>query len=266
MIATCYLGHTMWLTGHVARARQLVAQYLDMAEASQHLPTQVNAIDMAAILAVASGDHVAARPLAARMAELSEGPGLTLYSTSAAMILAWCDGRENGAAGVVERMRRAIADYVAPGSEILHPLYTALLAEFEAEGRAPQQALATIGEAMAYSRASGEHWTDPLLHRIRGDILLKCGEPRGSRAGLSDRNRRRAGAKLALHGAASGDAARAAARSPPRPRGLRTPLRRAGGVSGGQRVAGDRARACDDRGAVARGVAAQAGKPGYSMA
>jgi predicted negative regulator of RcsB-dependent stress response len=176
VIATSYLAHTMWLTGHVAIARELVTRQLAMAEASQHLPTQVNAIDHAAILAVAEGDHAAARPLAVRMGELSEGPGLTLYSSSAALILAWCDGRDFGAAGVLERMRKAIADYIAPGSEILHPLYTGLLAEFEADGPDPDQALTTIGEALVFSRASGENWTDPVLHRICGDILLKRGD------------------------------------------------------------------------------------------
>ena len=173
VIATSYLAHTMWLTGHVAIAGELVTRQLGMAEASQHLPTQVNAIDQAAILAVARGDHAAARPLAVRMGELSDGPGLTLYSSSATLILTWCDGCDYGAAGVIERMRKAIADYIAPGSEILHPLYTGLLAVFEADGPAPDEALTTIDKAMAFSRASGEHWTDPLLHRIYGDILLK---------------------------------------------------------------------------------------------
>ena len=173
VIATSYLAHTMWLTGHVASARELVTRQLRMAEASQHLPTQVNAIDHAAILAVASGDHAVARPLAVRMGELSDGPGLTLYSTSANLILTWCDGCDHGGASVIERMRKAIAIYTAPGSEILHPLYTGLLAEFEADGPAPDEALTTIDKAMAYSRASGENWTDPLLHRIYGDILLK---------------------------------------------------------------------------------------------
>jgi len=94
------------------------------------------------------------------------------------LILAWCDGRDHGAAGVIDRMRQAIADYIAPGSKILYPLYTALLAEFEADGPVPDRALSTIDEALEYSRTSGEKWTDPLLHRIRGDILKKRGNAR----------------------------------------------------------------------------------------
>ena len=197
VIATSYLAHNMWLTGHVERARELVAQQLRTAEASQHLPTQVNAIDQAAILAVATGDHAAARPLAVRMGQLSEGPGLTLYSTSAVLIEAWCDGRDYGAAGVIERMRKAIAAYIAPGSEILHPLYTGLLAEFEADGPAPDDALSTIAEAMAYSRTSGENWTDPVAAPHSRRHPPEAGRSRGGRARLYDRDRRRPRAEVA---------------------------------------------------------------------
>ncbi len=173
--AGIYLAHSIWLTGHVAQARELAERQLRSADATQHLPTQVNAIDQVAILAIAAGDYATARPLAVRLLQLSDGPGLTLYSSSAKMILACCDGLEHGAAGVIDRLREAIAEYTAPGSKILFPLYTGLLAEFEVDGPAPDRALASMDEALAFSRLSGELWTDPVLHRIRGDILLKRG-------------------------------------------------------------------------------------------
>jgi predicted ATPase len=34
--------------------------------------------------------------------------------------------------------------------------------------------LAHVDEAVTLARRTGEGWTDPLLHRIRGDILLKA--------------------------------------------------------------------------------------------
>lgn len=175
--AGIYLAHSMWLTGHVAPARELAARQLGLADATQHLPTQVNAIDQVAILAIAAGDYATARPLAAQLLQLSDGPGLTLYSSSAKMILACCDGLEHGAAGVIDHLREAIAEYTAPGSKILFSLYTGLLSAFEADGPEPDQALSTLDEALAFARSSGERWTDPLLYRIRGDIGLKRGNP-----------------------------------------------------------------------------------------
>jgi class 3 adenylate cyclase/tetratricopeptide (TPR) repeat protein len=175
VVAGIYLAHAMWLTGHVAPARELAKRQLVLADATKHLPTQVNAIDQVAILAIAAGDFIVARPLSVRLLQLSDGPGLTLYSSSAKMLLACCDGLEYGAAGVIDRLREAIAEYTAPGSRILFPLYTGLLSEFEADGPTPERALALMDEALAFSQTSGELWTDPVLHRIRGDILLKRG-------------------------------------------------------------------------------------------
>jgi len=173
VIATSYLAEVMWQIGEAARSRELAVEALQKAEASGHLPTQVNAIDQVAILEVARGDVEAARPLAERMGQLASGPGLTLFSSSATLILSWCDARSNGVAPSAARMRAAITEYTRPGSEILHPLYLGRLAELEAEGPDPSVALATVGEALGYSRSSGEKWTDSLLHRIRGDILAK---------------------------------------------------------------------------------------------
>ena len=173
IIATSYLAEVMWQIGEAARSRELAVEAVQRAEASGHLPTQVNAIDQVAILEVARGDVEAARPLAERMGQLASGPGLTLFSSSAALILSWCDARSNGVGDSAKRMRAAIEEYTRPGSEILHPLYLGRLAELEADGPNASDALATVDDALGYSRSSGEKWTDPLLHRIRGDILAK---------------------------------------------------------------------------------------------
>ena len=48
-----------------------------------------------------------------------------------------------------------------------------LLAEMEAESQGPDAAFTRIDEALALARETGQHWSDAVLHRIRGDILLK---------------------------------------------------------------------------------------------
>jgi len=107
------------------------------------------------------------------MGQLAAGPGLTLYASSAALILSWAVAPSEGAAEAARRMRSAIAEYTRPGSEILHPLYTGRLAELEALGSDASAALATADEALGFAQRSGERWSDSLLHRIRGDVLRK---------------------------------------------------------------------------------------------
>jgi hypothetical protein len=52
-------------------------------------------------------------------------------------------------------------------------LFQALLAEFEAAGQDAEGALARIDKAPALAEQADQRWTDALLHRIPGDILLK---------------------------------------------------------------------------------------------
>jgi predicted ATPase len=57
------------------------------------------------------------------------------------------------------------------------------LAELEAEGQDAEGALAHLSEALALAQRTGEHWTDALLDRVRGDILLRTSPENPASAG-----------------------------------------------------------------------------------
>ena len=59
------------------------------------------------------------------------------------------------------------------GNKAYAPFFQGLLAEIEAEGHGEEEALSTIDAALELASKIGEHWTDALLQRIRGEILLK---------------------------------------------------------------------------------------------
>ncbi len=242
IIATCYLAQVMWQIGEAGRSRELIAGALQKAEASGHLPTQVNAIDMAAILEVARGDVEAARPLAVRMGQLAAGPGLTLYSSSATLILSWCNARSNGAAVAAERMRAAIAEYTRPGSEILHPLYLGRLAE--ARGRwaeCQRRARHRRRGAGIFALVGGEldQLADsPHSRRHPGENRSGKSRPRG--AGLYRRDSRRPIAGRAqLRPASGAEAGEALSIDRPPGRGARHPRARARRLRADARNAGD---------------------------
>jgi hypothetical protein len=56
------------------------------------------------------------------------------------------------------------------------PFYQGLLAEIEAQEDAAG-ALIRTDKALALARETGEHWSDALLHRLRGEVLLKRDPP-----------------------------------------------------------------------------------------
>jgi predicted ATPase len=65
-----------------------------------------------------------------------------------------------------------LAVHLGLGYKLFVPLRQGLLAELEADGDA-DGALIRIAEALALADETGEHWSDALLHRLRGEILLK---------------------------------------------------------------------------------------------
>jgi predicted ATPase len=74
--------------------------------------------------------------------------------------------------GVVE-LNEGLADSIRQGNRIFLSLFWGLLAEIEADDHGAEGALRRVDEALALAAETGEHWTDSLLHRIRGEILLK---------------------------------------------------------------------------------------------
>ena len=82
-----------------------------------------------------------------------------------------CDP-EAGAIG----LRQALEAYLAQGNRSGAPAFYGLLAELEAMRPDVEAALAAIDTGFAIAEETGEHYTDPYLHRLRGEILL-CGRP-----------------------------------------------------------------------------------------
>ena len=85
----------------------------------------------------------------------------------------WARARLGGGESEVSELRRSLAAYVDQGNKNWAPLFQGLLAELEAEARDVDGALRRVDEALALANETGEHWTDAVLHRIRGQILLK---------------------------------------------------------------------------------------------
>jgi predicted ATPase len=70
-----------------------------------------------------------------------------------------------------------LGDYTSQGNRTFLPLIWGLLADIEAEPRGTEAALTRLDEALVLAAETGERWTDSLLHRIRGEILLKSDPP-----------------------------------------------------------------------------------------
>jgi predicted ATPase len=172
--AAMYLALASWAMGGVERARALGEEALARADETAHAPTRGSVYYHFSLYQVFRGDPEAAKRTATIAADLGREHGMTFWLALGEVLSNWArarlEDRESGMTG----LREALAAHLGQGNKIYVPLINGQLAELEAEGDDADGALTRIDAALALASQTGERWTDALLHRIRGDILLKC--------------------------------------------------------------------------------------------
>ena len=171
--ATLFLAHTRWQLGEIGRAQELIEEAVVRAVESAHGPTQTNAYHYKALFEIFRGDAAAALSAGRSVVELSRKHGLTVYLALGKLSSSWAHARLGERAMGATELREALAAHTEQGNKLWVPLIQGLLAELEAEGQDAEGASSRIDAALALAVETGERWTDALLHRIRGDILLK---------------------------------------------------------------------------------------------
>jgi predicted ATPase len=159
--------------GDVERARALSEEASARADETGHAPTRALVYTFISHYQALRGDLEAVRRTATILVDLSREHGMALYlalgEAYSNWTRAWLGDRESGMTG----LREALAAYLGQGNKLHAPLFQGRLAELEAEADDANGALQRIDEALALTSETGERWTDAVLHRIRGEILLR---------------------------------------------------------------------------------------------
>ena len=171
---TAKLANVCWQLGELERARELFDKAIARAVETGHSPTIADAHGHKMMAETARGMVAAAQRDADIVTEIAEKTGLAYYLAGGRLSQAWAHARLGDHDAGVAELRQALATSVELGARVHTPLYQGLLAELEGEGAGLAEASARIEEALAQAKQTGEHWADPLLHRIRGDILMKA--------------------------------------------------------------------------------------------
>jgi predicted ATPase len=123
------------------------------------------------------GDAAAALITAKALEDLCREHGMGEWGTVAEMVVGWAHGRlANPTAGAAE-MRQALAVLINKGGRLLVASFQGLLADLELETLGADSAVARIDEALVSADQATSFAFLPFLHRLRGDILLKCNPP-----------------------------------------------------------------------------------------
>jgi predicted ATPase len=173
VLTAAHLASAMWRLGELERARQLAEQAIQRAAELGHAPTSAAMYSLGAQLDVERDDPGAVLRSAEMTHALGQEFGMDLFVAFGEVFAGWARGRLHDAGVGAQELRRALADYFDQGNKALSPLFHGMLARLETSTRGPDSALTLIDQRLAIAAETGERFTDPYLHRLRGDILLK---------------------------------------------------------------------------------------------
>jgi predicted ATPase len=171
--AMIHLALARVLLGKVEQARKLSGEAAARSEESGHAPTKALIYHFKALIEILRGDAESALHSARVVLDVSREHGLALYLAFGELPFFWALARLGDRGSGAEQLGQALAAYTDPGNRWYVPFFQALLAELEGERQDDDGALSRIEGALAQANATGECWTDAMLHRIRGEILLK---------------------------------------------------------------------------------------------
>lgn len=242
----CYLAWTHFIQGDIDAALQRCADSIAAARKLSQPYDLVVAYGNACYFYQFRRDSQAVTAAADMVIALAEEKGFPSWLSLAKIFRGWALVQDGDAENGLPLIERSLAEHRATGELLEVPYCISLLAECLAIAGSKALALTAIDEALAMSKATGEAWFEPELHRLRGEYLLDASIGRASEALESLRfaheTARRQGARTwECRAAQSLARALASAGQPEKARALLAPLRQefAGIITPGELSAAD---------------------------
>jgi class 3 adenylate cyclase/predicted ATPase len=170
--ATNFLALTEWHLGELERARQLSKESNRRAAELGHAASIASALFFKTVLESRRGDITATGLTVEALLALTEELNLKTYTDLGRVYANWVRGKQGDPDAGALGLRRALASYLAQGNKSGAPSFYGLLAELEAARFDQESALAAVDAGLAIAEDTGEHYTDPYLYRLRGEIFL----------------------------------------------------------------------------------------------
>ena len=157
-----------------ARARPTASRPVDRRAAELgHVQAIASALFFKAVLESRRDDFSSTRLAVEPLLALTEEHNLKTYADVGQVYANWARGRQVDPESWALGLRQALESYVGLGNKSGGPSFYGMLAELEAMIGGYDSALMQIDQGLAMADETEEHFTDPYLHRLRGECLLK---------------------------------------------------------------------------------------------
>jgi adenylate cyclase len=162
----------MWHMGETERAREFAEQAVQSAAELGHAPSSANAYLYVTFLETRRDAPAAALRSAEMVHALGREHGMDFFVALGGILAGWARGRLYDPEAGADELTRALDGYFDRDNRVGTPWFKGLLAELEAVTSGPDAALTLINEGLSISQETEEHFSDPYLYRLRGDILV----------------------------------------------------------------------------------------------
>ena len=167
-----FLALTLWLSGDLTRARELIEEATRLADELDHAPTAATVLMYKITIETVRNDLKSVVVDAEKFLKISQQHGMEYHLAMSRLYLSL--GRTVlGGAQRVDDFRKSLADYRDQGNRVGVPGFLGALARLEAAAQNYERTLALVDEALAMSQESGDRLYDSNMHRLRGGVLLK---------------------------------------------------------------------------------------------
>jgi predicted ATPase len=165
----------LWVLGRIDEALPLAERALADAESAAHPPTIGYALLFAALLGLFRDSCAAVATYSQALADIVSRYDLpAAWAGNAIFFQGWAKSSDGAGEPRLAEMRRGLAIDREQGLVWLLPGFEAALAKAEASAGEIDAGLRRLDDALAESRRTEQRWYEAEMHRIRGEILLKC--------------------------------------------------------------------------------------------
>lgn len=179
VLTPSFASHALWHLGYSDQALGRSRQALGRAEEFADPFSRAIALAYDAMLQQFCGTRDAVEEQAAAAIAVSTEYGFPYYLAWGTILHGWAVAERGQVERGIAQMREGLAAIRATGCDYRRSYYLSLLAQVCGRAGQIDEGLDLLQEALTSAEASGEHWKDAELYRLRGELLAASGAPIG---------------------------------------------------------------------------------------
>jgi predicted ATPase len=174
VVCLSYTALVQWLLGYPDQALKSTHEALSLARELSHPFSLARALFWAARLHQMRREAQAVHERVEALMALAREQGFSYRLTQGTILRGWALIEQGQGDLGIAQMRQSLANHRAGGAELARTYWLAMLAEAYGKGGQAREGLHVLEEALVVVEKTGERYWEAELHRLKGQLLLKC--------------------------------------------------------------------------------------------